>query len=133
MKKCKLCNKKSDVLEKHHILPKSIGGLNYENNLIEICIDCHELIHDVKFRGKTGLIKKGMKKSEINLNNGRIYIDENSELVDSFFHNLAAENIEKFYFILFLFENKKISGLDIKNLIENKTCKVKCSFTINLK
>ena len=29
----------------HHILPKSLGGTDDEDNLVPLCFDCHEKIH----------------------------------------------------------------------------------------
>jgi len=42
---CGSCGKKTDVLDKHHILPRSQGGTNLKENLISICKDCHYKIH----------------------------------------------------------------------------------------
>ena len=29
----------------HHILPKSLGGLDEEDNLVPLCYECHDRIH----------------------------------------------------------------------------------------
>lgn len=42
---CKLCKKNVDTLERHHIIPRSQGGLNTKENIIKICSDCHYKIH----------------------------------------------------------------------------------------
>jgi 5-methylcytosine-specific restriction endonuclease McrA len=31
----------------HHILPKSLGGKDDEENLVPLCMECHELIHSM--------------------------------------------------------------------------------------
>jgi len=41
MNKCKLCERKSDKLNEHHLIPKSRGG----KETILICVDCHRQIH----------------------------------------------------------------------------------------
>lgn len=38
--KCTECGKDSN-LHAHHIVPKSIGGTDYEDNLITLCNSCH--------------------------------------------------------------------------------------------
>jgi 5-methylcytosine-specific restriction protein A len=36
------------VLEAHHIVPVKDGGTDEKGNLIEVCSDCHKLIHHVQ-------------------------------------------------------------------------------------
>lgn len=50
---CQLCGKKHTRLEVHHIVYRSQGGTDNENNLITLCEACHSDIHD----GKTVLTK----------------------------------------------------------------------------
>lgn len=45
---CQLCGKKHTRLEVHHIVYRSQGGTDNENNLITLCEDCHSDIHDDK-------------------------------------------------------------------------------------
>ena len=47
--KCKICEKKTEFLESHHIIPKSRGGTDDKSNLIELCSKCHGLAHNVSF------------------------------------------------------------------------------------
>ncbi len=54
---CQICGKKHMRLEVHHIIYRSNGGTNDENNLITLCEDCHSGIHD----GKIVLTKKPKK------------------------------------------------------------------------
>jgi 5-methylcytosine-specific restriction endonuclease McrA len=54
---CQICGKKNIRLEVHHIIYRSQGGTNDENNLITLCEDCHNAIHD----GKIVLTKKSKK------------------------------------------------------------------------
>lgn len=42
---CQVCSKKHTRLEVHHIIYRSQGGTDDENNLITLCEDCHEKIH----------------------------------------------------------------------------------------
>ena len=43
--KCQLCNMKNTKLEVHHIIYRSKGGTDDENNLITLCSSCHNKIH----------------------------------------------------------------------------------------
>ncbi len=54
---CQICSKKHTRLDVHHIVYRSNGGTNDENNLITLCEDCHSGIHD----GKIVLTKKPKK------------------------------------------------------------------------
>ena len=40
---CELCNRKTDKLTKHHLLPREEGGK--EEHISHICSDCHRQIH----------------------------------------------------------------------------------------
>ena len=57
---CQLCGKKHIRLEVHHIIFKSNGGTDDENNLITLCETCHKGIHD-------GTIKLDKKPKKMNL------------------------------------------------------------------
>lgn len=43
---CQICGKKHTKLEVHHIVYRSQGGTDGEDNLITLCEDCHKAIHD---------------------------------------------------------------------------------------
>ena len=57
---CQLCGKKHVRLEVHHIIFRSNGGTDDENNLITLCEECHKGVHD-------GTIKLDKKPKKINL------------------------------------------------------------------
>lgn len=54
---CQVCGKKHTRLEVHHIVYRSQGGTDDEDNLITLCKDCHNNIHD----GKIVLTRKPRK------------------------------------------------------------------------
>lgn len=54
---CQCCGKKHTRLEVHHIIFRSKGGTDDENNLITLCADCHAKIH----KGELVLTKKPKK------------------------------------------------------------------------
>ena len=43
---CQCCGKKNIRLEVHHIIYRSNGGTNDEDNLITLCEDCHDKLHN---------------------------------------------------------------------------------------
>ena len=49
--KCEYCSKKNCYTNTHHIKSKGAGGDDVEDNLIELCSNCHRAVHD-------GLISK---------------------------------------------------------------------------
>ena len=57
---CQLCGKKHIRLEVHHIIFRSNGGTDDENNLITLCEACHKGIHD-------GIIILNKKPKKMNL------------------------------------------------------------------
>ena len=48
---CEYCGKKNCYTNTHHIKSKGSGGDDVEDNLIELCSNCHRAVHD-------GLISK---------------------------------------------------------------------------
>jgi len=54
---CQICGKTHTRLEVHHIIFRSHGGTDDENNLITLCEECHAAIHD----GKIVLTKQPRK------------------------------------------------------------------------
>ncbi len=72
--KCMKCKAKNVKLHVHHIVFRSQGGTNTPDNLITLCEDCHEKLHNGEFtiKGKKiktkhateiGIIKSQLKKS----------------------------------------------------------------------
>lgn len=47
-KACCICGN-GEITERHHIVPKSKGGSNGEENIIIVCPNCHGLIHRGKY------------------------------------------------------------------------------------
>lgn len=57
--KCQCCHKSGIPLQVHHIVYRSNGGSDHEDNLITLCEICHKGIHD----GTKKLRNQGLKKS----------------------------------------------------------------------
>jgi len=49
---CGCCSKKLPTLHRHihHKIPRSLGGKDTQDNLIEICPDCHDALHAIAYR-----------------------------------------------------------------------------------
>ena len=60
---CKTCGYIGEDTHVHHIIPKSLGVSDDDNNLIELCTICHGKAHNVEFAGDSGIIKKGIAKT----------------------------------------------------------------------
>lgn len=43
---CQCCGKKNCQLQTHHIIFRSCGGSDNENNMITLCKECHKGVHD---------------------------------------------------------------------------------------
>ena len=61
---CQYCKgkRKDSKLEVHHIVFRSQGGSDNQENLITLCHTCHSLLHS----GKIGLDKVGVKRGTLN-------------------------------------------------------------------
>jgi hypothetical protein len=58
---CQVCKKSKCRLEVHHILERSKGGCDDVDNLITLCKDCHDKVHNKEI----DLKKKGKKKTQV--------------------------------------------------------------------
>lgn len=73
-KKCDICGELS-YLDKHHITSKSKNGTNEKYNIINVCPNCHRLIHagdiivEGKFMTTTGIVLLWHKKDEESITN----------------------------------------------------------------
>lgn len=45
MRKCSCCHKECESLHKHHVLPRVLGGIDEESNIVKCCEECHGKIH----------------------------------------------------------------------------------------
>lgn len=60
---CPGCGEKSDVFHDHHVVPKSVGGLDLPSNIVTICVQCHEKIHSRHRMATSELTRAGLKKA----------------------------------------------------------------------
>jgi len=62
MKTCPTCGLANFDFHRHHILPRSLGGLDRDSNIVKICKCCHGKIHNTKFISHSFLTKKALRK-----------------------------------------------------------------------
>lgn len=61
--KCYFCGEKdSSCLETHHIIPRSMNGPDYNENLVTLCANCHRKIEDLYNPLKLRTILDGIRK-----------------------------------------------------------------------
>lgn len=65
--KCVLCG--NTTIDVHHIVPRSMGGKDCEDNLIALCFDCHLKAHNGDFSNRHGINEELQSRlKEINKN-----------------------------------------------------------------
>ena len=63
MHTCPCCHTEVDTLHKHHILPKVLGGVDAESNIINCCEQCHGKIHGRDMMHHSYLTREGLRKA----------------------------------------------------------------------
>tara|TARA_R110000744_G_C18907191_1_gene510056 strand:+ start:51 stop:446 length:396 start_codon:yes stop_codon:yes gene_type:complete len=130
--KCKICNKKTEHLELHHIIPKSRGGSDDVSNLIELCSECHGNAHDVSFTNdRGGLIKESIVKKLTKEKIDRKWLDNNKNMVHDKMMNLYNEDEDTHMLMLLLLEKNKFTPSRIREWTELGKVSFKTSFTFN--
>lgn len=61
---CDCCGEETIEVHKHHVLPKTLGGIDCSTNLVNCCLTCHGKIHDHNFLNRRVLQKEGIKKAK---------------------------------------------------------------------
>ena len=129
---CKLCNKKSEYLEAHHIIPKSRGGDNSDSNLIKICSECHGKAHDVSFSNdRGGLIKEGHARWRDKHEEAKNWLNEkdNDNLAHNKMMELREENEDKHMLMLLLLERGNFTIYDLMKWCKDGNVKVRTTIT----
>ena len=91
MGSCKNCDFVGDT-HFHHIVPKSRGGSDNPDNLIEVCHDCHRKIHGAEFGGKTGLISQGVRNKQNKWREADKWMNDNIALIGDFIYEFSIEH-----------------------------------------
>ncbi|QEP53354.1 putative endonuclease [Acinetobacter phage BS46] len=114
--KCSNCGFVGQDTHLHHIVPRSRGGRDTKENLIELCTDCHGKAHNVSFDGTSGVISDGINKSKFIRDELKVWLNLNEDVVheilmdfyetydtdvltEMFYFN--AINLEDFYTFMF--------------------------------
>lgn len=61
---CETCGASADFLHIHHVLPKTLGGIDENTNLVHVCEACHSLLHQRDMTGHTSLVRKGLRRAK---------------------------------------------------------------------
>lgn len=61
---CTTCASECDELHAHHIVPRSLGGLDIPGNLVYVCTACHSKIHNKDFTNHSALTRAGLAKAK---------------------------------------------------------------------
>ena len=131
--KCNICNKETEQLEKHHIIPVSRGGLNKDSNMILLCVNCHGLAHNVSFsENRNGLIHEGIKKQKLKTEKAILWLNKNIELVNNDMDKLFYKNEKEYNLLMALIEKNKFYPEDFMDLFTTKKLKKTFRITIYL-
>ena len=117
--KCDSCNKITESIEVHHIVPRSKGGGNNKGNLINLCIDCHGKVHNVDFSGKDGLISKALKKRKEKLKKAELFIENNKISVYKKIDEFCKYDYENGILLCKLIEVKIIDSIMLLNFLKS--------------
>ena len=61
---CSCCHTEVYILHRHHILPKVLGGVDAESNIIKCCEECHGKIHGRNMLNHRELTLKGLRQAK---------------------------------------------------------------------
>lgn len=61
---CPCCHAEVSTLHKHHILPKVLGGVDDESNIVNCCEKCHGKIHGRDMLHHSALTREGLRKAK---------------------------------------------------------------------
>ena len=101
---CQCCGKKNCRLEVHHIVFRSNGGTDNEENLITLCKECHDGVH-------TGTVVLNKKPKKMNLKHAT-----HMSIIRSYLLKVYPQAIETFGFVTS--ENRNHLGLEKTHYID---------------
>jgi hypothetical protein len=93
---CVICGTNKN-LQHHHIVPRSLGGDDHQHNILTLCNDHHNWIHNIrKTRSKGGFVA-AIKAGQKNGVGGRPKLDKEKvdEVVYYWYQGLSYRQIQK--------------------------------------
>jgi len=127
---CQVCETKTKHLEQHHIIPKSRGGSDKKDNLINLCTRCHGKAHDVSFKNERGgLIKEGFLRNKIQHEIDKEWLIENDNLVNKKMDEIYEKDKQMHMKFLMFIESHRVRATQLRELCEKGKIKIKTSFT----
>ena len=66
--KCVFCGR-TDTLQMAHYIPRSLGGLGIEENLVTLCLECHMKSHNEWFRELDQFMEQYLNERYPNITN----------------------------------------------------------------
>ena len=61
---CQGCKQEVKYFHRHHIVPKSLGGIDEDCNIATLCESCHGKVHSLAFTNHSYLTKLGLKEAK---------------------------------------------------------------------
>ena len=61
---CQGCKQEVEYFHRHHIVPKSLGGVDENCNIAILCEPCHGKVHSRRFLNHSHLTKVGLEKAK---------------------------------------------------------------------
>jgi len=61
---CQGCKIYTEDIHKHHIVPKVLGGIDEDSNIVNLCESCHGKVHGRNMLNHRKLTKEGLKKAK---------------------------------------------------------------------
>jgi len=113
---CYLCGF-DKVLNTHHIIPKSEGGSNDNKNKINLCPNCHALVHKGEYKTEL-LVNKKVTIESIDVNKN----SDNETVFGSDYISVAEESIDVNKNVDNKTDNKNVFGsVDVNKNVYNET------------
>lgn len=113
-KKCACCHGFFESLHKHHVLPKVLGGVDEDSNIVDCCESCHGKIHGRDMLNHRALTIEGLKKAKakgVKLGGARPEAEVRHEAVKA----KSQANAERVRTIL---SNSRAAGMTYKGIAE---------------
>ena len=124
---CQGCKIYTEDIHKHHIVPKVLGGIDEDSNIVNLCESCHGKVHGRNMLNHRKLTKEGLKKAKergVKLGGFRGYIGTKEDLEKAREANIARANnkaINYYKPIFYMLDpDRKLSGRKMAKVLETE-------------